>query len=144
MVLCIVLAVRPLPPYLHLECVHLMLFTWWMLPGLPRFSLVLRSRVLLWTQTEDQNEGGLGMRLDCITVYFLYMYWLSKDLGKWILSHLAHDATCMLVVCCKLYTFYMFAKSKVTAHKQFSAAGFAWLKHFRIQWYVGKNFGNRL
>ena len=30
------------------------------------------------------------------------------------------------------------------ARKQFSAAGFPWLKHFRVQWYVGKNFGSRL
>ena len=40
----------------------------------------------------------------------------------------------------------IFAMGKVTApqdaHKQFSAAGFPWFKHFRIQWYIGKNFGN--
>ena len=37
--------------------------TWWMLPGLPRFSPVFCSRVLLWTQTEGKNGGGLGTRL---------------------------------------------------------------------------------
>ena len=52
MIKCIVLVVGPLhPPY-----VHLTLVTWWMLPGLPCFSLVLRGRscVLLWTQTEGK------------------------------------------------------------------------------------------
>ena len=37
--------------------------TWWMLPGLPRFSPVFRSHVLLWTLTEGKNGGGLGTRL---------------------------------------------------------------------------------
>ena len=43
-----------------------------------------------------------------------------------------------------LYHYLSIYTSKVTApqdaHKQFSAAGFPWLKHFRIQWYVGKSF----
>ena len=38
--------------------------------------------------------------------------------------------------------------SKVTApqdaHRQFNAAGFPWLKHFTIHWYIGKIFGSRL
>ena len=44
------------PPHLHLlstSCpplVHLTSFTWWILPGLPHFSQVFLSHVLLWRQ----------------------------------------------------------------------------------------------
>ena len=40
---------------------------WWMLPGLPRFSPVFRSRVLLWTQTEGKNGGGLENKVSLMT-----------------------------------------------------------------------------
>ena len=59
MVLCVVLAVGP---YVHLastwhhshdECSQ----------AFPVFLPVFRSRVLLWTQTEGKNGGGLGRRL---------------------------------------------------------------------------------
>ena len=50
-------------------------------------------------------------------------------------------------LCIILVILVILVMSKVTApqdaHKQISA-GFSWLKHFRIQWYVGKNFGSRL
>ena len=49
-------------------------------------------------------------------------------------------------VCNRLNTFSSSILNRVTtpqdAHKQFSAAGFPKLKHFKIQWYVGKNFGS--
>ena len=61
MVLCTVLAVGSLPPYVHLmstwchsrdECSQ-------------AFPVLIfrQSSVLLWTQREDQNRGGLGPRL---------------------------------------------------------------------------------
>ena len=48
---------QPLPTYTSRPLM------WWMLPGLPRFSPVFHSHVLLWTQTKGKNGGGLGMRL---------------------------------------------------------------------------------
>ena len=42
---------------------------WWMLPDLLHFSLVFRSRVLLWMQTEGKNGGGLGTRLVHMMVF---------------------------------------------------------------------------
>ena len=46
------------------------------------------------------------------------------------------------------YTLNDASMRKVTspqdAHKEFSAAGFPWLKHLKIQWYVGKNFVSKL
>ena len=63
MVLCVVLAVGPLPPYIHLtstwchsrnECSQ----------AFPVLIFAdLRFCVLLWMQTEDQNGRGLGPRL---------------------------------------------------------------------------------
>ena len=50
----------PPPPPTSTSCP----LTWWMLPGLPRFSPAFRSRVLVWTQTEGINGGGLGTMLD--------------------------------------------------------------------------------
>ena len=41
----------------------LRLLTWWTLSNLPKFLLVFHSRVLLWTQTEGINGGGLGTKL---------------------------------------------------------------------------------
>ena len=56
--------------------------TWWMLPGLPRFSPVFRSRVLLWTQMEGKNRGGLGTRLgNCLlmpTVHWSITYLITS------------------------------------------------------------------
>ena len=40
------------PPHIHLT-----LFTWWMSPGLARFSPFFHSRVLYWTQTKEQKTG---------------------------------------------------------------------------------------
>ena len=46
----------PCPP-----CIHpLISFTWWILPGLPCFSLLFPFHVLLSAQTEDQNPGRPG------------------------------------------------------------------------------------
>ena len=49
---------HPLPPTSTLCSL-----TWWMLPGLSRFSPVFRSRVLLWMQMAVKNGWGLGTRL---------------------------------------------------------------------------------
>ena len=71
-----------------------------LVPGLPRFdlpfaftiipwigrstvfSLVLRSRVLLWTQTEGKNGGGLGTRLTRHfdhSILWFYWWWMLES-----------------------------------------------------------------
>ena len=52
----------PCPPRIHLAS------TWWMFPGLPHFSPVFHSHVLLWTQTEGENGRVLGTRLSPVIV----------------------------------------------------------------------------
>ena len=69
--LLIILSITPPPPH-HQPRIYLTLFPWWMLPGLPRFSLLFCSRVLLWTQTIGRNGEGLGTRL-----------WLTDFSNNW-------------------------------------------------------------
>ena len=53
----------------------------------------------------------------------------------------ASSGLCIILVnCISCISCISYIMSKVTApqdaHKQFSAAGLPWLKHFRIQWYI--------
>ena len=89
------------PPPLRLPRVHLMSFKWWMFPGRPCFSPVFRSRVLLWTQMEGKNGGGLEtrLRLHCICVHFATIYYthITQKLGLepsvWVISQKVHDCS---------------------------------------------------
>ena len=58
MIQCVVLAVGPLPPASTSRPPNVIYMM-----NAPDFSLVLRSRALLWTQTGGKHGGGLGTRL---------------------------------------------------------------------------------
>ena len=75
------------------------------------------------------------------SLYTKYLRESPQKIFYIIKCHIYYDAEVHVYV-------YAHFSSKVSApqdaHKQISAAGFPWLKHFRIQWYIGKNFGSKL
>jgi len=57
----------------HLPRVHLTSFMWWMLSGLPHFSLLFHFHVLLSMETEERKQGSPGNEANdrvCVCTYY--------------------------------------------------------------------------
>ena len=79
MVLCVVLAVGPLPLPIRPPRIHLTSFTWWMLPGLPHFNFCQSSNSVYYCERNRRSKWGRpGTEASCSVVVVMFLSVLSN------------------------------------------------------------------